>query len=239
MAEWAQRRFWTAVSVDATGEAGYRVLLDRRVLRTPAKAELVVPTRTMAEAIAAEWDAQQSEVRPFTMPVTRAANAAIDKVRAQHAEVAALIAAYGESDLLCHRAESPAELVAREAAAWDPLLDWVRVALGAPLVVTSGVIPCTQPPESLARLRARVAGLDPFALTALHDLVGLSGSLVIGLAASESVAPAERLWEASRIDETWQAEQWGLDAEAAEAIAARRDGFLQARRFLDLSRGPG
>lgn len=236
MAEWAQRRFWRAASVEAMEGGRYRVLLDGRAVTTPARAALALPTRAMAEAIAAEWDAQEREVRPLTMPVTRAANAAIDRVRAQRGEVAALIAAYGESDLLCHRAEGPAELVARQAGAWDPLLDWARDALGAPLVATRGVIPCAQPPESLARLRAQVAALDPFALTALHDLVGLSGSLVIGLAAAEGVEDAERLWQASRIDETWQEEQWGVDAEAAEVAAGRRRAFLQARRFLDLCR---
>ncbi|TCP40462.1 ATP12 family chaperone protein [Rhodovulum marinum] len=236
MAEWALKRFWTLAEM-GEAEDGFTVLLDGRAVRTPAKAALVVPTRAMAAAIAAEWDAQEREVQPRTMPVTRAANAAIDKVRAQHEEVAALIAAYGESDLLCHRADSPAELVARQAAAWDPLLDWARDALGAPLVPTAGVIPCAQPEASLAALRARVTGLDAFALTALHDLVALSGSLVIGLAATEdAVAPVERLWEISRIDETWQEEQWGVDDEAAGIVAAKRGDFLQARRFLDLAR---
>jgi len=236
MAEWAVRRFWTAAEV-AAAEDGHTVLLDGRPVRTPAKAALILPTRAMAEAAAAEWAAQDREVRPLTMPVTRAANAAIDKVRPQHAEVAALIAAYGESDLLCHRADSPAELVARQARAWDPLLDWAGEALGAPLLPTAGVIPRPQPEASLNALRARVAGLDAFALTALHDLVALSGSLVIGLAAmQDAVRPVERLWDVSRIDETWQQEQWGVDAEAAEAAAAKRRDFLQAHRFLELAR---
>ncbi|MGC9418990.1 MAG: ATP12 family chaperone protein [Rhodovulum sp.] len=236
MAEWALKRFWQKAAVDES-EGGYAVLLDGRSLRTPAKAALVVPTCAMAEAIAAEWDAQEQEVQPRTMPVTRAANAAIDKVRAQHDEVVSLVAAYAESDLLCHRADSPAELAARQAAAWDPLLDWARDGLGAPLVPTAGVIPCAQPEASLAALRARVAAQDAFALTALHDLVALSGSLVIGLAAMEdAVAPVERLWDISRIDEAWQEEQWGVDDEAAEIVAAKRGDFLQARRFLDLAR---
>lgn len=235
MAEWVPKRFWTRAE-PAEAEDGFAVLLDGRPVRTPAKAALILPTRAMAEAVAAEWDAQEDRIAPLTMPVTRAANAAIDKVRPQHAEVAALIAAYGESDLLCHRAESPAELVARQAAAWDPLLDWAQGALGAALTPTAGVIPCAQPPESLARLAARVAALDAFALTALHDLVGLSGSLVVGFAAMEDVAPPERLWEISRIDETWQEEQWGVDGEAAEVAAAKRRDFLRARRFLDLAR---
>ncbi|TCO71527.1 ATP12 family chaperone protein [Rhodovulum euryhalinum] len=236
MADWAPKRFWTAAEV-AEAEGGFTVLLDGRPVRTPAKAPLILPTRAMAEAAAAEWDAQEREIRPQTMPVTRAANAAIDKVRAQHAEVAALIAAYGESDLICHRAEAPAGLAARQVAAWDPLLDWARAALGAPLIPTVGILPRAQPPESLAALHARVSGLDDFALTALSDLVALSGSLVIGLAAmDDAVAPIERLWEMSRIDETWQQEHWGVDAEAAEAASIRRRDFVQARRFRDLAR---
>ncbi|WP_414896811.1 ATP12 family chaperone protein [Rhodovulum sp. YEN HP10] len=235
MSEWALKRFWTETGV-TPAEAGFAILLDGRPVKTPAKRPLAVPTRAMAEAVAAEWDAQEDQVAPLSMPVTRAANAAIDKVMEQQAEVAELIAAYGESDLICHRAESPAELVSRQAEGWDPLLAWAAATLGAPLEPTRGVIPRPQPAESLTRLRTRVAGFDAFELTALHDLVGLSGSLVIGLAAAEGIEAPERLWELSRIDETWQQEQWGIDAEAAEVAAARRRDFLQARRFLDLAR---
>ncbi|SIO52803.1 Chaperone required for the assembly of the F1-ATPase [Rhodovulum sp. ES.010] len=236
MAEWALKRFWKAAEVAET-DGGFTVHLDGRPLRTPAKAPLVMPTRAMAEAAAAEWDAQEAEVRPLTMPVTRAANAAIDRVRTHRAEVAALIAAYGESDLLCHRADSPAELVAWQEAAWGPLLAWARDALEAPLVVTSGVIPCPQPADALSALQARVAARDEFELTALHNLVGLSGSLVIGFAAMEdAVAPIEELWDLSRLDETWQERQWGVDDEAAAAAARKKEDFLQARRFADLAR---
>ena len=235
MTQWAMKRFWQTASVEDV-EGGFTILLDGRPVRTPAKRAFLLPTRAMAEVAAGEWEAQEREIAPLTMPVTRAANAAIDKVAIQHAEVAAMIAAYAESDLLCHRADRPMELAARQAEAWDPLLDWLREALGAPLEPTSGVIPRAQPAESLARLQARVASLDAFELTALHDLVALSGSLVIGLAAMEEVSPIEFLWDISRIDETWQQEQWGVDSEAAAVAAARRRDFLQARRFLDLTR---
>jgi len=236
MGEWAQKRFWTVAAAGET-EGGFTVFLDDRPVRTPANAPLILPTRTMAEAAAAEWEAQAGVIVPLTMPVTRAANAAIDKVRVQQDEVAALIAAYAESDLLCHRAESPVELVSRQAEGWDPLLAWAADALGAPLVQTSGVIPVAQSAQSLSRLHAKVAACDAFALTALHDLVGLSGSLVIGLAAMEDLRPIETLWDLSRIDETWQEEKWGVDAEAAEVTATKREAFLRARRFLDLARG--
>lgn len=235
MTEWASKRFWKNASAVQV-KAGHGVHLDGRPVRTPAKNALVLPTRAMAEAIAAEWAAQDVEVRPLSMPVTRAANAAIDRVQPRKAEVAALIAAYGESDLLCHRADAPQALVERQAAAWDPLLDWAREALGAPLTPVCGVIPHDQPIASLQRLQAEVSRLDAFALTALHDLVGLSGSLVIGLAAMGEAHDLDELWEISRIDETWQAEQWGMDDEAVEVTAGKRRDFLQARRFLELGR---
>ncbi|TCP60399.1 chaperone required for assembly of F1-ATPase [Rhodovulum bhavnagarense] len=235
MVEWAPKRFWKTTEVVGT-EGGFTVHLDGRPVKTPAKAAFVVPTRAMAEAAATEWDAQGDLINPLTMPVTRSVNAALDKVATQKAEVVALIAAYGESDLLCHRADTPAELAARQAQAWDPLLDWAGTALDARLNVICGVLPCPQPDATLAALRAQVSGQDIFCLTALYDLVGLSGSLVIGLAAIHAVAPIERLWEISRIDETWQEEQWGVDTEAAEAAGLKRRDFLHARRFYDLAR---
>lgn len=234
MTGWALRRFWSEARAEPVA-GGFGVRLDTRALRTPAKAALVVPTRALAEAIAAEWQAVEGEVRPAGMPLTRAANAAIDKVARQHAEVVAAVAAYGASDLLCYRAEAPEALAARQASAWDPLLAWAGAALGAPLAVTRGILPCAQPPESLARLEAVVAACDAFALTALSELVSLSGSLVIGLAALAGHAPGAALWEASRIDENWQEEHWGSDAEAAAAAAARRAAFLAALRFHALS----
>jgi chaperone required for assembly of F1-ATPase len=238
MTHWAARRFWaTARAVAVPG--GHGVLLDERRLRTPGKAPLLLPTAAMAAAVAAEWAAQGERIAPGTMPVTRAANSAQDRVAPQRAEVAALVAAYGGSDLLCYRARHPAALVARQAAAWDPLLDWARRRFDAPLTVTEGVMPVPQPEASLARLGAAVAALDAFRLTALHDLVALSGSLVIGLAALAEARPAAELWALSRIDEDWQAALWGADAEAEATAARRRDGFLEAHRFARLCRDEG
>lgn len=230
MSGWTPKRFWQAAAV-AEAPGGFTVTLDGRAVKTPAKAPLVVPTRPLAEAIAAEWQAQEKVVDPRTMPFTRSANAAIDKVAVQFDEVAELIAAYGASDLVCYRAAEPAGLVARQAAGWDPLLVWAAEALGAPLVATTGVMHRAQPAESLAVLAALVRGLTPFELTAAHDLVGLSGSLVIGLAALRGQDDPEALWRLSRIDETWQQELWGVDEEAAEMDEARRLAFLHAARF--------
>ncbi|MCT8161443.1 ATP12 family chaperone protein [Pseudoruegeria sp. SHC-113] len=234
MAEWKQKRFWKEATA-AECDGGFEVLLDGRRLKTPGKAALVMPTLAMAQAVAEEWAAQEGEVQPLTMPVTRSANSAIDKVSTQFDDVAALIAAYGETDLLCYRAEGPAELIARQAEVWDPLLDWLDEAHGARLGTNEGVMFFEQDPEALARLRSEVFRLSPFELTAFHDLVGLSGSLVIGLAAIAGQQPAEALWAASRIDETWQAELWGEDEEAQEMAQAKKDGFLHADRFYKLT----
>lgn len=233
MSDWAPKRFWTTASVEQDGD-GFGVRLDGRPVKTPAKAPLALPTRALAEAVAAEWDAQQDKVDPTTMPFTRSANAAIDKVATQFEEVATLIAAYGGTDLLCYRAEAPEELAARQAEAWDPLLDWAADRFGARLTPTAGVMHVEQPPAALAALTDRVKELDAFTLTALHDLVGLSGSLVIGLAALENWASVDELWQKSRIDENWQEEQWGVDVEAAEQAELKKAAFEHAQNFFKL-----
>jgi chaperone required for assembly of F1-ATPase len=231
---WKAKRFWSDVSV-AEAADGYAVQLDARRVMTPGKLPLALPTRAMADAVAAEWAAQQDEIQPLTMPVTRAANSAIERVAPQHDAVAATLAAYAETDLTCHRADTPQTLAARQAAAWDPLLDWLSGALGARLFPTTGVLPVAQPSRSLERLGAHVAGLDAFRLTALHDLVALSGSLVIGLAVAHDRLDPEAAWPVSRIDEDWQIEQWGRDAEAAAAAAVKRRDFLRAKTFWALA----
>ncbi|MGS4947199.1 ATP12 family chaperone protein [Meridianimarinicoccus sp. RP-17] len=230
MSEWKQRRFWDSANPVAAS-AGFGIALDGRPVRTPAKQPLVVPSRPLARAIADEWDAQAEVIDPNTMPLTRIANSAIDTAGPQHTEIAGIIAAYGESDLLCYRAEGPPELVSRQAAAWDPLLDWARDALDAPLAVGTGVIFVPQPEKSLRTLSAKVHGLDAFDLAPCHDLVALSGSLVIGLAVLAGLHPVETLWALSRVDETWQAEQWGHDEDAAEIAALRAAAFADAARF--------
>ncbi len=231
MAGWARKRFWTTVDTQTT-EDGHVVTLDGRPLRTPARAPLAVPTRALAEAIAREWRAQPEVIDPGAMPATRTANSAIDKVRGQQAEVSALITAYGDSDLICYRAEAPQELIAREAEAWDPLVDWAARHYGARLTLCHGVIHHPQPPAALAALEPPVAAMSAFELAAFHDLVALSGSLVIGLAVREGFAPPETLWQAAQVDETWQIEQWGADDEAAALTAGRRAAFLDAARFI-------
>lgn len=235
MSDWAAKRFWKAVDVTET-PGGFSVALDGRLVRTPAKSSLVLPSRALAEAVAVEWDAQDDKIQPLTMPNTRSANAAIDKVVPQRAEVVQMLADYGDSDLICYRADAPEGLVARQSQAWDPLMGFARETLGAPLDARAGVIHVPQDPVSLAALHHHTDQLTPFELTAFHDLVSLSGSLVIGFATIRDFDTVEALWQASRIDEAWQIEQWGDDEDATEQAEIKRAAFRHAAAFFRLVR---
>lgn len=224
MSEWAMKRFWTETTV-AEADGGFAVQLDGLLVKTPAKAGFVVPTRAFADAVAREWDAQDEQVDPAGMPFTRLANSAIDNVSVNQAAVAEMLAEYGQSDLLCYRAEAPEPLVARQAAAWDPLLDWAAETYGARLKTGAGVMYIEQPEASVAALSAEVHRLPPFQLAAFHDLVTIPGSLVVALAASRTSWDCEALWDATRVDETWQTEQWGFDEEADSVAQAKRAAF--------------
>lgn len=235
MSAWTPKRFWKTATAEAV-EGGFTVRLDGRPVKTPAKAPLVLPTLAMAQAIAAEWDAQQGVIRPESMPVSRAAHSAIDKIAPQRPEVQALISAYGGTDLLCYRATDPEALVALESSGWDPLLAWAETALHAPLCVTRGISPVAQPAASLARLEAQVAALSDFELAGFHDLVAISGSLVLALAVFHGRIDAETAWRLSRIDEEWEIGLWGEDVEATKTAARRHAAFLAADRFCGLCR---
>lgn len=234
MSDWRPKRFWTsATPCDCDG--GFTVTLDGRAVKTPAKAPLIVPSFPLAQAIAAEWDAQTGLVDPRTMPMTRSANAAIDKVRTQRDEVISLLCEYGDSDLLCYRATAPDGLVALQAQHWDPVLDWAARELAAPLAVGQGVMHVPQSPQSLAVFQSELNACNDFALAAVHDLISLSGSMVLALAVTRGHLPAPQAWTLSRVDEDWQISQWGLDDEAAAATAVKRDAFLHADHFFRLS----
>lgn len=233
MSEWKARRFWKAADV-AEADQGYTVHLDGRPVKTPAKAALILPSQALAQRIAAEWDALEEAIDPTLMPFTRTANSAIDKVAVQKPEVAEMLAEYGDADLLCYRADAPVELVERQAAAWEPMLDWAAKHLGARLQPRTGVIHESQDPEAVAALASRVHDMNAFELAAFHDLVSLTGSLVLGFAAFLDAAPTLNIWNVSRIDETWQEEQWGADEEAQAVAETKKVAFLHAKSFLNL-----
>lgn len=231
------RRFYTQAGLART-DAGFRLTLDGRPASTPAKNPLAVPARPLAEAVAAEWQAQGDTLEPATMPVTRLVNTAIDGVAHRREAVAQDLSAYAGADLLAYRAGSPERLVAAQAAAWDPVLDWAREALGVRLILSEGVVHVTQPEPTVAALRQAVAAVgDPFRLAALHTLTTLSGSLLLALAVLRGrLTPAEA-WDAAHVDETYQAAVWGSDAEAEERLALRRAEFEAAALVARLAGG--
>ncbi|MDT8760103.1 ATPase [Sphingomonas psychrotolerans] len=224
------KRFWKEVTV----EPGNGIALDGRPVRTPGRAILAVPTRDLAEAIAEEWRAVGDTLDPRAMPLTGLANAAIDRIAPDPAAFAAGLAKYGESDLLYYRAEEPAALVDRQAASWDPLLDWAQHRYDIHFEPVAGVMHHAQPEATIARLAEAVAALDPFRLAGLSPVVTISGSLVGALALVEDAATPEAIWQAAHVDEDWQAEQWGEDALATQAQEARRAEFDAGVRFLGL-----
>ncbi len=227
------KRFWKEAKPAET-DNGWRVELDGRPVRTPAKTLVVLPTLDRAREVAADWNAQEGEIDPSGMPFTRTSNSALDKVAVQHDEVADMLAEYGDTDLLCYRATSPQELITRQEEAWDPVLDWAAENLGARLQTGAGVMHIAQSESALIPLRQMVREMDDFRLAAFHDLVGMSGSLILGFAAARDFADIDRIWQVSRIDEAWQAEQWGVDEEAAEQADYKRREFIHAKRFYDL-----
>lgn len=235
MSGWAAKRFWKTADVQAC-EGGFTVALDTRLVRTPLKKSLVVPSTEFAEAIAAEWDAQEETIDPTTMPFTRAANAALDKVSMQREEVCEMLAAYAGTDLLCYRATGPDALIERQAAAWDPVLDWAETYFGVPLNVTAGIVPVEQPSGSLERYLREVQTFSDFELTGFHDLVAISGSLVLALAVARQKVLPGQAYDLSRIDELWQIEQWGEDEEATELAERKRFEFLRAHDVMQMSK---
>jgi len=224
------KRFYRTVTVDGAAPA-FRVLLDGRPMRTPAKRELAVPSKALAEAVATEWDAQGERIDPASMPLTRLVNSAIDGVTGREAEVRADIAKYGASDLLCYRAEGPAELVRRQAEAWDPVLAWAREALGAPLVLGQGIVQVAQPEAAAAAMQRALSEPDAFSLAAHHVMTTLTGSALLALAHARGRLSAEQAWSAAHVDEGWQTSQWGEDAEA-KARRDRRWAEMQAASRL-------
>ncbi|WP_062764404.1 ATP12 family chaperone protein [Sphingopyxis terrae] len=227
------KRFWkTATTVPQDGGRG--IALDGRPVRTPARAPLVVPSEELAEAIAAEWNAQGSDIDPAAMPMTGIANAAIDLATGDRAAFAETIAAYAQTDLLCYRDDRDAALQGEQAAAWNPLLAWAEARHGIEFALAQGVLPIDQPAATVAALREAVHALDPFRLAPLSPLVTIGGSLVAGLALVEDAFAADMLWGAVSLDELYQERRWGADSEAQKARARRAADWGNAARFLRL-----
>jgi chaperone required for assembly of F1-ATPase len=226
------KRFWKDVST--APEEGDRVVrLDGRPVKTPARAGLILPTETLAEAVADEWRSVEGEIDPRAMPLTGLANAAIDRIAPDKRSFAEGLGRFAEADLACYRAEGPQALVARQAERWDALLGWARRRYDVDFATTSGLMHVAQPPATVERLAHAVAALDPFRLAGLSPMVTTGGSLVAALAVLEKAITPQQAWDAVSLDEQWQLEQWGADAEAKTAIENRRRDFLAGARFLE------
>jgi len=232
------RRFYRSASAGITPE-GFAVLLDGRPVRTPAGQPLRVPGRALADAIAAEWEAQGETIRPATMPLTQLASTALDRIGPERTAIHQQLMAYAGTDLLCYRSDHPADLRTRQERDWQPLLDWAAEALGAPLQVTEGLLALAQPPEALAALSAYLERQELWRLTAIQAVTAATGSLLLAIALAEGRIDAAAAWSLSQLDETYQIEHWGEDAEAAARRAALEAEIAATARLLALVATPG
>lgn len=230
------KRFWKTAEAIAT-DGGIAIALDGRRVKTPAKADLILPTEALADAVAAEWNGVGETIDPREMPLTGLANAAIDRIGPAKQDFASGIARYGESDLTCYRAEGPEALVRWQREEWDALLEWARRRYDVDFALCTGVMHVEQPSDTVRKLNHEVATLDAFQLAGFSQMVTIGGSLVAALAVHEEMMPAESAWEAVSLDDRWQLEQWGDDTEARAALDTRRRDFLAAASFLELLRG--
>lgn len=231
MSDALKKRFWESASV-VPMDGGFSVNLDDRTLKTPAKAPFLVPTETLAQAVADEWDALEEKIDPTRLPFTKLCNASIDNMAAKAGAVVDALAEYGETDLLCYRADSPKGLVEMQSRAWDPLLDWVRDRHGLFFVQTTGILPVAQPEITISSFRDWLNEMDKFQLMSCHDLVMLSGSIVIARAVVEGHVSAENGWNTSIIDDLWQEEKWGQDDEATALRDLKAKDFQTAARMM-------
>jgi chaperone required for assembly of F1-ATPase len=232
----AVKRFYSDVGVEAT-TGGFRVTLDARPIRTQGGAAQVVPTEALAEAMAAEWAHQGEKIDTSAFRFRDLADYAIDVVSPDPAATIAMLRGYAETDTLCYRAFPDEPFAARQAECWEPLVTGAEARFGIRFVRVSGVMHRPQPADTLAVLADQLGRHDPFTLAALRTLAGLAASLTIGLAALDPDAPLTLLWDAANLEEDWQAEQWGKDAEAQARRERRRADFMAAARFADLVRG--
>ncbi len=227
------KRFYKEVSVHAA-DGGYAILLDGKPVKTPMRRALSLPNAHMAEAVKSEWDAQGEDIDPASMVVTGFANAAIDRVADERETFVQNIAAYGESDLLCYRADSPDPLIERQMREWQPWLEWTEQNYDAALIVVSGIMHKEQPKQSLLNLRKAVEAMNDFQLSAMAKMTHISGSLIMSLALYEGKTEIDAIWPALCLDELWQEEQWGADSFAQKHRDDRYADFKAALDFLKL-----
>jgi chaperone required for assembly of F1-ATPase len=228
------RRFYQTAAA-RPHDGGHAVFLDGRLAKTPARRSLIVSDARIAEALAAEWEAQQSEIDPARMPVTRIVNAAIDRVASESDAVRAEIVKYAGSDLVCYRAEGPATLTAAQEEAWTPVLVWARQRLGARFILAAGIVHVAQSPGVLAAVDTALGAFDPLRLAAVSTVTTLTGSALIALALADGVFSLDAAWAAAHVDEDWQMSQWGVDAVAMERRAARFEEMRAAALILGVA----
>jgi len=227
------RRFYGAVSVAPTPDGGFAVHLDGKTLKTPAGAPVALPSAAAAELLAGEFAAQGEFLDPKTMPVMRLVNTAIDGVARESQAVIEDIMRFSASDLVCYRAASPERLVERQNEAWDPVIDWARQALGARFALAEGVIHVEQPREAIGAVGLHLARRgEPLRLAALHSMTSLTGSALLALAAEAGALSASEAWRAAHIDEDWNMEHWGEDAEAVQRRVFRKAEMMAAAALL-------
>ena len=231
MTETAIRRFYTNATV---ADDGAGIMLDARRLKTPRGAAFAAPTRALASAMAAEWAEQGEHILPTSMPLTQLAFAAVDHTPGRRDTLIAYIAKFGETDLVCHRAANPPQLVARQSTLWDPMVVWGAHDLGVVLPVVTGVVAAAVPADSTETLAAHAAALDDFQLTALSQAAGLAGSVLIAFALLRQRIDAETAFAIAALDDLWSQEQWGEDAEAQDRLDSHRAEFENIARFIAL-----
>lgn len=229
------KRFYREVAA-AAGSGGFRVLLDGRPVRTPAGAVLVVRSESLARAIASEWAGQGDALDPKTMPLTALANTAIDRIGPSRDAIVAEAVRYASSDLVCYRADGPEGLARRQEREWQPLVDWASTHLGASFRVTSGIVAIEQPPMVLDAVATVARALGDEDLTVFSHVMAATGSAVLGLALLTGRIDADTAYRAAILDESWQSERWGVDAEAEARRQAVAADIRVAATFLALSR---
>lgn len=227
------KRFYKTVAA-TKADGGYHITLDAKPIRTPGGETVLIRSKALADALAAEWEAQTVHIDFSSMGINQLVNSALDRGALDRAGLADELAAYSSTDLLCYRAEGPAALVARQALAWDPLLDWAEARYGARLRITSGIVAIEQDASALAALAARITAADLFQIYALRAAVGICGSLIVGLAVADGYLDIERAWQVVNIDEDWQKEKWGEDAQAAANRSGAFAAFARAGHMLQV-----